>query len=184
MGARKKALFVLFSFLSYCINSLTVSQHLVHAALRIFPPHTSIDIIISFFMVSVDGKETASIAVKSPHVSLWRLAKPAAKVGRHRMQNPRSPGDTPAGLYYTRGSGFRTNGWAATGRRKESGNERREIKLLAYAGSRKRTRPTRVHSSSSARLAAHTKAPLHPPFQHRQGLSIAVDYSIHFFSIF
>ena len=79
MGARKKALFVLFSFLSYCINSLTVSQHLVHAALRIFPPHTSIDIIISFFMVSVDGKETASIAVKGPHVSLCRLAKPAAK---------------------------------------------------------------------------------------------------------
>ena len=46
--------------------------------------------------MSSDGRETASIAVKSPHVSLCRLGKPAAKVGRHRMQNPRSPGDMRA----------------------------------------------------------------------------------------
>ena len=53
----------LFVCFSSCINSLTVRQHLVHAASRTFSSHNLIDLSIFLPMVSLDGRQTASIAV-------------------------------------------------------------------------------------------------------------------------
>ena len=105
--AREKRLlppssFCFFVCFSSCINSLTVRQHLVHAASRTFSSHNLIDLSMFSPIVSLDGRQMASIAVYSPHVSLCRLTKPAAKVGRRCMQNPRSPGVMRARNLYVR----------------------------------------------------------------------------------
>ena len=94
------------------------SQHLVHAAPRTIPRHTSIALSISTPVVSLDGRLTASIAIQGPHVSLSRLAKHAAKVGQRRMQNPRSPGVMRARDVCVRQFEERTDGRGRHGRRR------------------------------------------------------------------
>ena len=103
------------------------SQHLVHAAPRTIPRHTSIALTISTPVVSLDGRLTASIAIQGPHVSLSRLAKPAAKVGRRRMQNPRSPGVMRAHDLCVRHYKERTDGRGRHGRRRGDNCGRNKI---------------------------------------------------------
>ena len=119
----------------------------------------------------------ASIAVKSPHVSLCRLAMPAAKGwGRRRMQNPRPPGDMRASFTFEAQISGQTDRRPREGAKKAS-NEVVKFWLFGFW-------PSQVLARTARTCWLLTKTQSHPPFQHCQGSSTAVVYSSHFFPIF
>jgi len=92
--------------------------------------------------MSLDGRGTASIAVKGPHVSLCRRGKsPLQRVGRRRLQNPRSPGDMRANFTFEAQISGQTDGWPRVGAKKAS-NEVVKFWLLGFW-------PTQVRASTA-----------------------------------
>ena len=110
--------------------------------------------------MSLDGRGTASIAVKGPHVSLCRRGKARCKGLGDAVCKIRSPGDMRSSFTFEAQISGQTDGRPRVGAKKAS-NEVVKIwppRVLAYAGSCKHCLPFRL-----SRLVRCTPKPDHVP---------------------
>ena len=112
--------------------------------------------------MSLNGRETASIAVKSPHVSLCRRGKARCKGLGDAVCKIRSPGDMRSSFTFEAQISGQTDGRPRVGAKKASNEVVKfwPTRVLAYAGSCKHCLPFFISLGSFAAHQSPTTCPI------------------------